>query len=148
MSIRHGLILAFTLLLLTVSAEDVFAQPGRQFGPPPQQQQQNNSPLGGLCCLGIAFLVPLVLAIWVFNDAASYGMSQIGWAALVFFFGLIGLVIYLVVRSSAAQPRRRSYDDEDDYDDRPRRPRRRRPRDADDDEPRRRREDWERDADY
>jgi hypothetical protein len=169
MSIRRLAILTIALLLLTSVTSSVFAQPGRFNNQPPPRDPafDRGNPVGGLCCGGLVMLIPLLMALWVFNDAGNYGMNQVGWAALTFFFGLLGLVIYFVVRSSANSPssrprprrRERRYDEDYDEDeDRPRR-RRRRQRDDDDDErPRnrrdrddddiRRRDRWERDADY
>lgn len=165
MSIPRVTYWALALFFLTGELSFVFAQ--RNFNGGGAGGGDFN-PASMICCAGFSFIIPLCLAIWVFNDAANYGMNQFGWAALTFFFGLIGLVIYIVVRSNAGnqrsvrtRPRRptRRYDDEDDYDDDYDRPRRRRP-DDDDDRPRgggrdrkkdddiRRRDQWERDADY
>lgn len=42
----------------------------------------------------------LVVVIWVYRDAERRGMNGILWALLVFIGNIIGLVIYLILRSS------------------------------------------------
>jgi RNA polymerase subunit RPABC4/transcription elongation factor Spt4 len=50
---------------------------------------------------GLAFLVIWVMvALWVHRDAESRGMEGVIWALVVFFVHVIGLIIYLVVRSN------------------------------------------------
>ena len=44
-------------------------------------------------------LLWVVLAVWVYRDAESRGMSGVLWALLVFIGNLIGVLIYLIVRS-------------------------------------------------
>jgi membrane protease YdiL (CAAX protease family) len=58
--------------------------------------------IGALTCgiVAVIWIVWLVLAIWVYKDAEKRGMSGILWALIVFFLGIIGLIIYLVIRSS------------------------------------------------
>jgi hypothetical protein len=49
----------------------------------------------------VSFLVWIFVAIWVHRDAQRRGMDNGAlWAVLVFFLGLIGLIIYLVIRPS------------------------------------------------
>ena len=63
--------------------------------------------IGSLTCgiiIVIWIVVWLVLAIWVYKDAEKHSMSGILWALIVFFLGLIGLIIYLVIRSSHKGP--------------------------------------------
>ncbi|MHB8055640.1 MAG: zinc ribbon domain-containing protein [Candidatus Aminicenantales bacterium] len=50
---------------------------------------------------GLAFLVIWVMvALWVHRDAESRGMEGVIWALVVFFVHVIGLIIYLIVRSN------------------------------------------------
>ncbi len=49
-------------------------------------------------------LLWILLAVWVYSDAERRGMSGILWALLVFVGNVVGLVIYLIVRSGAAMP--------------------------------------------
>jgi hypothetical protein len=62
--------------------------------------------LSALICgiIVVIWIVWLVLAIWVYKDAESRGMSGALWALIVFFLGLIGLIIYILVRSSSTGP--------------------------------------------
>ncbi|HYT00899.1 MAG TPA: zinc-ribbon domain-containing protein [Thermoplasmata archaeon] len=55
-----------------------------------------------LCVL--VFVIFLLIAIWVYRDAESRGMSGVLWLILVLLFPLIGLIIYLVVRHDKVQP--------------------------------------------
>ena len=47
----------------------------------------------------ILFLFWLFVTIWVYNDAEKKNMSGILWGLLVFVGNVIGLIIYLIVRS-------------------------------------------------
>ena len=44
-------------------------------------------------------LLWLLLAVWIYRDAEGRGMNGLLWALLVFIGNLIGLIIYLIVRS-------------------------------------------------
>ncbi len=44
-------------------------------------------------------LIWICVVIWIYRDAQSRGMNGALWALLVFFGNLIGLLIYLIVRS-------------------------------------------------
>ena len=46
----------------------------------------------------VVFIVWIVITIWAYKDAQKRGMNAILWALIVFFIGIIGLIIYLVVR--------------------------------------------------
>ncbi len=61
---------------------------------------------GGLFCLfWVAFfIIFLLIAIWVYRDAESRGMSGALWLIIVLIFPLIGLIIYLVVRHDRMPP--------------------------------------------
>ena len=72
--------------------------------------------LSMLCCVLIAipWIIWLVLAIWVYKDAEKRGKSGILWFLIVFFLGIIGIIIWLVVRPpiggekpASAEPDRR-----------------------------------------
>ena len=56
--------------------------------------------IGGTICL--IFLIPIiigiVLAIWVYKDAEKRGSSGVLWLLIVLVTGIIGLIIWLVVR--------------------------------------------------
>ncbi|MEM2994701.1 MAG: PLDc N-terminal domain-containing protein [Candidatus Bathyarchaeia archaeon] len=50
------------------------------------------------------FIVWLVIAILVYRDADSRGMNGILWFLIVLIFGIIGIIIYLIVRKEKQQP--------------------------------------------
>ena len=52
------------------------------------------------------FIIAILLCIWVYRDAQSRGMNGALWLIIVLIAGIIGLIIYVVVRGdkSAAQP--------------------------------------------
>jgi predicted RNA-binding Zn-ribbon protein involved in translation (DUF1610 family)/DNA-directed RNA polymerase subunit RPC12/RpoP len=61
--------------------------------------------LGGMVCCFAFVIVPIVavcanifMLIWVARDSKSRGMDAAGWLILIFFTGLIGLIIYLCSR--------------------------------------------------
>ncbi len=55
--------------------------------------------LATICIVSLlVFLVWVYVCIWVYRDAEKRGSSGALWAILVFFFGLIPLIIWLVVR--------------------------------------------------
>lgn len=53
--------------------------------------------------LSFLFFLWLFVVVWVFRDAERRGMSGILWALLVFVGNLVGLLIYLIVRSDNFQ---------------------------------------------
>ncbi len=59
--------------------------------------------LGFACVIGI-FIVWIILAIWAYKDAKKRCMSSpIIWFLVVFFLGIIGLIIYVIVRKDECQ---------------------------------------------
>ncbi len=56
--------------------------------------------LSTVCCF--IFLIPIIigilLGIWVYKDAEKRGKSGIVWLLIVWILGIIGLIIWLVVR--------------------------------------------------
>lgn len=62
---------------------------------------QNFFPLfGGFFCFFylIMFVVWIILAIWVYKDAEQRGENAVLWLLIVLVAGIIGLIIYLVIR--------------------------------------------------
>lgn len=54
---------------------------------------------GGICLIPIAwFVISILLCIWVYRDAESRGMNGALWLIIVLIAGIIGLIVYLVVR--------------------------------------------------
>jgi len=55
---------------------------------------------------GLSFLFLIIwicVIIWVYRDAVRRGMNGVLWALLVFIGNLVGLLIYLIVRSDSAR---------------------------------------------
>ncbi len=66
---------------------------------------QTELAFGAICFLLIGiFIIFLLIAIWVYRDAESRGMSGVLWLLVVWFLGIIGLIVYLVVRKDKLQP--------------------------------------------
>jgi len=59
---------------------------------------------GYIFCVVIWFIIGILICVWVYRDAQSRGMSGVLWLIVVLLTGLIGLIIYLVVRSPKAAP--------------------------------------------
>lgn len=57
-------------------------------------------PWPGLAPLGIWGLIQAVLGVWVAVDANRRGLSGLLWGLLVFFTGIVGLIVYLLVAPS------------------------------------------------
>jgi hypothetical protein len=51
----------------------------------------------GLLPFGLWFVIHLVLAFWVGSDADKKGQNGLLWGLLVFFTGIVGLIVYLIV---------------------------------------------------
>ena len=53
-----------------------------------------------ICFVALGLLVIfLLIAFWVYQDAESRGMSGILWFILVFLLPVIGLILYLILRT-------------------------------------------------
>jgi uncharacterized membrane protein YhaH (DUF805 family) len=60
-----------------------------------------------LVCGAIWFVVNIIILIWVYRDAKAHGANPVLWALIVFFTGVIGLILYLLLgRKSAVPPAR------------------------------------------
>ncbi len=59
---------------------------------------------GGAACafLIIPFIIGIIVAIWVYKDSGKRGMNQTLWLIITLLTGIIGLIIYLVVRQPLA----------------------------------------------
>lgn len=92
MNTKRLLILAATALLFSVGI--CFAQ---------DRSGDAAAGLFGLGCFFIVFVsmlaISIAIMVWVYNDAKSRGVdSPILWLVLIFFTGLIGLIIYFFAR--------------------------------------------------
>lgn len=65
----------------------------------PLVAQQAELLAGGICLLAIVwFVIAILICIWVYKDAESRGMNGVLWLIVVLVAGLLGLIIYLIVR--------------------------------------------------
>ncbi len=65
--------------------------------------------IGGIiCAIYVVWLVvAILLCVWVYRDAQRRGMNGALWLIVVIITGIIGLIIYLIVRkdkTAAAKP--------------------------------------------
>jgi len=67
------------------------------------------SGFGGSICLisGIFFILWLFVLIWVYRDAKRRGKSGVLWFFIVLILGIIGLIIWLIVRPKEKQNQQR-----------------------------------------
>jgi TctA family transporter len=50
------------------------------------------------------FIIGILLCIWVYKDAERRGMNAVLWLIVVLISGIIGFIIYLVVRKEGVAP--------------------------------------------
>lgn len=54
----------------------------------------------------IGFVIWILVLVWVYNDAEANGNGGCLWVFLVWFFGLVGLAVYLIFFHPSPVPRR------------------------------------------
>ncbi|MBN2004696.1 MAG: hypothetical protein JXA21_15170 [Anaerolineae bacterium] len=59
----------------------------------------------GVICLGSWFVFNIFLLVWAYRDAESRGQSGCLVGALIYFAGLPGILIWLLVRDSLVSRR-------------------------------------------
>jgi hypothetical protein len=66
---------------------------------------------GMLCviCPIIWFVIWILVAVWVYRDAEKRGASGVMWLLIVIILGIIGLIIYLIVRPKTFAPPPQGY---------------------------------------
>jgi uncharacterized membrane protein len=95
---QSGLILIICLLLVSITTTAVSAQS------PYDWTDEDAAGLaflgfGLIACVSIAwFIIAIVIAIWVYRDAEKRGKSGALWLIIIIITGLIGLIIWFVVR--------------------------------------------------
>jgi len=57
----------------------------------------------------MAFVIHILIAVWVYNDAQRRGEEAVVWLLIVLFTNLIGLIIYLIVRGESRRSRPAEY---------------------------------------
>jgi len=50
------------------------------------------------------FVIGILLCIWVYKDAERRGMNAVLWLIVVLIAGIVGFIIYLVVRKEGVTP--------------------------------------------
>jgi len=61
--------------------------------------------VGAFCLIPLLWLIiSILLCVWVYRDAESRGMSGVLWLIVVIITGIIGLIIYLLVRKDKQGP--------------------------------------------
>ncbi len=62
---------------------------------------------GVLCIVpAIFFIIAIALAVWVYKDAEKRGKSGALWLIIVLITGIIGLIIWLIVRPDMSEVKR------------------------------------------
>ena len=58
---------------------------------------------GGLCMVVwlVSFVIAILLMIWVYKDAKARGQNAVLWLILTFFFGIVALIVWLIIRPKA-----------------------------------------------
>jgi hypothetical protein len=61
---------------------------------------------GMICviCPILWFVIWILVAVWVYRDAEKRGASGVLWLIVVILLGIIGLIIYLIVRPKTMAP--------------------------------------------
>ena len=56
--------------------------------------------LGGamIACVALWFIIAILICVWVYKDAEKRGSSGVLWLIVVLLAGIIGLIIWLLVR--------------------------------------------------
>lgn len=51
-----------------------------------------------LICIVVIFIINILLLIWVYKDAQKRGANPVLWLIVVLIAGILGLIIWLIVR--------------------------------------------------
>jgi len=52
----------------------------------------------GLAIAAVWFIMAILIAVWVYRDAEKRGESGVLWLIIVLITGIIGLIIWLIIR--------------------------------------------------
>lgn len=62
---------------------------------------------GSMCLIPVIFfIIAIFIAIWVYKDAEKRGKNGALWLIVVLISGIIGLIIWLIVRPDMSEVRR------------------------------------------
>jgi hypothetical protein len=88
-------------MLLSVLALLIIALPlGAAFAQDDEEGAMAGAGLS-LVCAVIGLIINIIILSWVYKDANRRGANGCLWAILVFFTGLIGLILYILLRPKA-----------------------------------------------
>ena len=51
-----------------------------------------------MLCVGIGFIIDILIAVYMYKDAEKRGKSGVVWLLIGLIFGLLGLIIWLIIR--------------------------------------------------
>lgn len=54
----------------------------------------------GMICVGVWFLINVALVIWAYNDAEAHDQNGCLVGALIFFAGIPGILVWLLIRDN------------------------------------------------
>jgi hypothetical protein len=93
-------IFALALILLSLAITSLASADREDFDDLDDDDEALFLGLSGLICviILIPFIIGIIIAIWVYKDAEKRGSSGVLWLLIVFVTGIIGLIIWLVVR--------------------------------------------------
>ena len=109
-SIKLGILLASALLITALSTIASAANnPWDMWNTTNSQTAGAFMGVAAIACLAFAlvwFIIWILVAIWVYKDAQKRGKNGVLWLIIVIILGIIGLIIYLVVRGEKTAPAR------------------------------------------
>lgn len=101
---KHLIAIGIILFLLSLTSINVSAQ-----------YEYLPFAFGGICCTIylISFVLWIVLAVWIYDDAKKRGESGGLWVLLVLFLGIIAIIIWLIIRPPIGGKKRKSITEPD-----------------------------------
>jgi hypothetical protein len=81
---------ALALMFLLLATPAVFADGEGAYGA--------GALIGLLCCGGIGLAIQIYILYFMYTDAEARGQSGVMWLLIGFFLGLIGLIVWLIIR--------------------------------------------------
>ena len=101
MNVRKEILMALLgLMILSLSVSAVIAQDPFDWESDYESAEWALLGLTGLLCIIpiLWLIIAVLIGIWVYRDAEKRGSSGILWLIIVFITGIIGLIIWLIVR--------------------------------------------------
>jgi len=57
----------------------------------------------GMICTGLWFLINIILLVWAYKDAEKYHQNGCLVGALIFFAGIPGILVWLLIRDNLSK---------------------------------------------